>query len=423
MKVLGLVVEYNPFHNGHLYHIEESKRITGADSVVCVMSGNFIQRGEPAIVNKWARARMALLAGVNLVIELPVIYAMASAEFFSYAAVKLLDSLGVVDYISFGSENGRLDELDLISDILINEPEDYRLRLKQQLATGISYPAARETALGEYLKETGRYREGIETTLSSSNNILGIEYLKALKKLESRIEPYTIKRISNEYTSEELTGSISSATAIRKYISNKVDQETYLEKIKGTLPETSLEVLQEEFSTGRGPVFPKDFECIILSQIRRMTVQKLSELPYVSEGLENRIKEAAERSGTLEELIEAVCTRRYTRTRIQRALFNLVTGLTSSEFDKFNHYGGPQYIRVLGFNGRGRKLLTQINANAMLPVVIKTSDFKRSCNVLLARMLEIEALSTDMYVLAYDNPAFRMGGQEFTQNLVRFNHI
>lgn len=418
MKVLGIITEYNPFHNGHLYHLEQSKKLASADYVVCVMSGNFIQRGEPAIVSKWARTEMALLSGVDLVLEIPAVYAMASAEFFAFGSVKILDSLRIVDSICFGSERGRIDELDTIAEVLHREPEEYKGLLKEQLDKGLSYPAAREYALQLYFNGNSGGLEDISRIMGSSNSILGIEYLKALKKLGSTIIPLTINRISNKYNTEEITGSISSATSIRKHIFDTLSADRD-NNLKEVLPGPSVSVLKREFEHGRGPVFPYNFEDIILASVRRMADEQIKLLPYVSEGLENRIKEAASISGSLDEFIENISTKRYTRTRIQRSIFSILTGLTGPEFVKFNQYGGPQYIRVLGFNSKGRELLSIINKTASLPVIVKTANFKTSSNPLLKKMLEIEATATDMYVLGYSNPDFRKAGQEYTQNVVR----
>ncbi|MCX8131634.1 MAG: nucleotidyltransferase [Clostridia bacterium] len=416
MKVAGLVVEYNPFHNGHLYHLEQSKKLSDADYTVCIMSGNFIQRGEPALVNKWARAKMALLSGIDLVIELPVVYAMASAEYFAYGAVSILDSLGVVDSLCFGSESGSISELDLVAETLNMEPDNYKFFLKSKLNQGLSFPSAREAALIEYFK----YLDldiNISTIIGSSNNILGIEYLKALKRIGSSIKPLTIGRICNSYNSEQLTGSVSSATSIRKSILHTSDG-LLTPEVSKTLPDTSLSILKEEADAGRSPVFPKNFETALLSFLRRMPAEEIGLLPYVSEGMENRIKAASDSSGSLEELIANINTKRYTRTRIQRILFSIMTGLKAFELHAYVRDYGPQYIRVLGFSQRGRKLLSEIKVKAVLPTIIKTADYKRSCNPLLKRMLEIEAQATDMYVMGYSNPVYRKAGQEFTQNIV-----
>lgn len=432
MKVLGIITEYNPFHNGHMYHLQQSKELCSADYTVCVMSGNFIQRGEPALVNKHARAEMALLSGVDLVIELPVVYAMSTAEFFASASVKILDSLGIVDYLCFGSESGNIEELDYVASILCHEPLSYKVSLKKYLDEGYSFPSAREKALTENLKKSS-----IDCNiLSSSNNILGIEYLKAMKRLNSRISPLTIGRIANSYNSEEITGSISSATSIRKLISKSnfyksgnsgekkgtdINDSIYRNEdvLRNLVPEASARILLREFENGRGPVFPSHFEGILLAALRKMETEEISSLPYVIEGLENRIKTASEQAGTLDELIAGISTKRYPRTRIQRILFSVITGLTAKDLEDFNRNGGPQYIRVLGFNRKGRELLSLIKKSASLPIIVKTADWKNSENALLRRMLKIESTATDIYVLGYSNPEFRKAGQEFTQNIVR----
>lgn len=417
MKVLGLVVEYNPFHNGHLYHLEESKRITGADYTVCVMSGNFIQRGEPAIVNKWARAKMALMSGVDLVIELPVVYSMASAEYFGYGAVKLLDSLGCIDYICFGSESGNISDLEIIADVLVKEPQEFKAYLKECLDRGHSYPISRQEALEKYFRNHLNKPDLIQNTLASSNNILGIEYIKAAKRLNSSIKFKTIKRVSNNYNNEEVTGNISSATAVRKFIDINHNKSS-LTDMECLVPPTSFHVLMDEFSAGRGPVFSQHFDTYIIGQLRKMSTEDIKKLPYVSEGLENRIKKAADESGSIEALIDKIATKRFTRTRIQRIVFSVLTGISTEMFETFNSNEGPLYVRILGFNDKGRSLLKEIKSRCILPLITKTSQYKSSCNPLLRKMLQIEADSTDLYVLGYSNPLFRKGGQDFTENPV-----
>ncbi|HHW48052.1 MAG TPA: nucleotidyltransferase [Clostridiaceae bacterium] len=423
MRVAGIVAEYNPFHNGHLYHLNRTRELCSADYVVCVMSGNFIQRGEPAIVNKWARAKMALLSGADLVLELPVVYAMASAEFFAWGAVKILDSIGVVDNICFGSECGEVAPLEAVADILAFEPDLYKELLREKIGMGISYPSAREEALKQYCSQTMHTFDAasIEEIIGSPNNILGIEYIKALKKLNSKIKPVTVKRICNSYNSEELTGAISSATSIRKHIYETIDSKNGCIDVENHefLPETSFNILAEEFQNQRGPVSYNNFSDILLSIIRKMTLEELKDVPYVSEGLENRIKDAANNSGSFDGLLDKITTKRYTGTRIKRSLFSILAGIKKSDFEWFNANGGPQYIRVLGFNENGKQILAHAKKTSQLPIIVKAASFKNSDNPLIRRMLEIESAATDMYVLGYRNPEFKKAGQEFTQNVIR----
>lgn len=428
MKVLGAVTEYNPFHNGHLYHIQASRALTGAQCVVAVMSGNFTQRGEPAIVDKWARTEMALLCGVDLVIELPCIYSMASAEYFAFAAVKLLDSLDVVDYLCFGSESGEVEILAGIADILSEEPEQYKSALREFLSLGNSYPAARSQALISYIeKQYGKDRlhgyqllkklDHLPEILKNPNNILGIEYLKALRRLNSSIVPVTIKRAGNEYRSEELTGKLSSASSIRKIISENVWKEA-VQIIAPALPSQALAILEREIENGRGPVFPDDYEMLLLSHLRKMSVEETGKLPYMEKGLENRLKLSANNSGSFKELLDSVCTRRYPNARIRRILFSLLSGLKREDFDSFNKNGGPPYLRILGFNDKGRQLLSQVRDNTALPIINKSADFKNSTVQCIRSMLNIEASATDQYVLAFKNVNARKSGSEFTRNVI-----
>lgn len=218
MKVVGIVAEYNPFHNGHRYHIEEARKCTGADFVVVVMSGDFVQRGEPAVIDKYHRTEMALSQGADLVLELPAAFACASAEYFATGAVSLLHALGCVDTLCFGSECGHLDLLEEIADLFIQEPSEYKEYLKTALKSGYSFPAARDEALKEYFAEDLVKTAQIASVLSAPNNILGIEYIKALKVLGSSIRPVTITRMGQGYHETTFSDSFCSATALRRLL-------------------------------------------------------------------------------------------------------------------------------------------------------------------------------------------------------------
>ena len=413
MKVLGLLTEYNPFHNGHLYHLEKSKEITGCDTVICVMSGNFIQRGLPALVNKWARTEMALRNQVDLVIELPVYFSVSSAEFFAYGAVKLLDSLGIVDSLCFGSECGEVDILSLIAQVLLKEPALYKEKLRSFLSKGLSFPVARSCALQEYFSQSNKNDSAlIKTIINQPNNILGIEYLKALYSLESGIKPATIKRYKANYNSYLTYGNIASATAIRKMLKS-VD----INLAKTIIPESAFEILDNEFSKGRGPVFFEHFEATLISSIRKTDPEDLRKIFDIGEGIENRIKRAAQNNGTLTALIAGIKTKRYTLTRIQRILIHTLLGMLKESFNKFNLAGGPQYIRILGFSNKGKEILSKIK-NSSLPLVTTPSDFLHSCTDIARDMLNADILASDIYCLGYPSPSQRQGGQDFHQRIL-----
>ena len=408
MRVVGLITEYNPFHNGHKFHLEASKHLANADYAVCVMSGNFIQRGEPALFNKWARTKMALMNGVDLVIELPVSYVLQSAEHFAFGAVKILNSLNIVDYICFGSEQGEIELLNRIAAILADEPEEVSHSIQYSLKKGDSFPKAREKAIGAYLSSEDKH-SNIDTLLASPNNILGIEYIKALYKLNSNITPLTIKRHKTGYHSLEQKDEFASATAIR----NMLRQERHLKTLEPLMPSASYHILCGEMDKGQGPIFSQHFDMAIMTLLRRFDHLQLAAFPDVNEGLENRIRKAAHTFGTLEDTIAAVKTKRYTRTRLQRIMFNILLGITKDIFNTFQKYGGPQYIRILGMNQKGQKLLKLVNNAASLPAIVKPSSYHHSCNPLLRQMIELDFLATDLYTLHYPATDQRAGRSDY----------
>jgi len=411
MKVLGIVSEYNPLHSGHVYHIAASREKTGATHVVCVMSGNFVQRGEPAIVDKWARAKMALHSGVDLVLELPVVFACASAEIFARGAIRILDKTGIIDYLGFGSEQGEIETLKHIALVLVEEPPEFRILLKKYLKQGLSFPAAREKAVTGYLHDVP---EGI---LSKSNNILAIEYLKALIASGSGMEPVTIKRKGSGYQDPVIVESFSSATAIRNFLkeSNAVSDPV----LNGNIPPQTYSVLNECFKNNRGPVFPEDFAGIIIYLLRTIGPNKLKHTPDVNEGLESRLISNVFKAGTLNDLIESSVTSRYPSTRIKRILFNTLLGITKTDLKSIINDETCGYIRILGFNEKGRELLQRMQDTAAVPVISKTAKYRSGLSDLSKKMFEYDIRATDVYVLAFKNRSQRGGDQDFTTPVVR----
>ncbi|MDI3528214.1 MAG: hypothetical protein PWQ23_33 [Thermoanaerobacter sp.] len=400
MGILGIIVEYNPFHNGHLYHLQTSKELTKCDYTIAVMSGNFVQRGEPAIVDKWKRTQMALKAGIDLVIELPVVYATSTAENFAYGAVKLLDSLKIVDCISFGSEKGDLSELTKIAEILLEEPIYYRKALKEYLKSGITFAKARELALQKVINNNE-----IEKILQTSNNILAIEYLKALKKIGSSIAPFTIKRRGSLYTSLELKGEFASASSIRKHIFEKE-----LEGLEKYIPDFTKEILQSSFVKKQGPISLEEFSNILIYLLRNHI--PLNHIFDVSEGLENKIYKASYKTNNVEELIKLVKSKRYTESRIRHILIHLLLNIDKQIFKEFD---GPNYIRVLGFNEKGKEMLREIKKKSPLPIITKVSQYKIKLSN--TKMFEKDLFATDIYTLAYKNSS--IAGLDFIHPLIK----
>lgn len=406
-EVLGIVAEYNPFHNGHLYHIQKTKELTGAKYVVCVMSGNFVQRGNTSIVDKWKKAQMALANGVDLVIELPTVYSVSSAENFAQGAVRILENLGIVDTISFGTETDDFAALNNIANILAEEPREYTNFLKEGLSKGESFPKAREEALVRFLNDDKRYND----ILKSPNNILAIEYLKALKKLKSNITPVAVKREKVYYNDNFIVDDMASATAIRSLMKNK----DFAGLIK-VVPRSCYDVLTKEHEVGNVVYDLKVYEKEILYTLRKMTIDQISELPDVTEGLEHSIKNAANYCNNIDDFINIVKTKRYTQTRIQRILIFALLGITKKDLLLAKKV--VPYARILGFNDKGKMLLSGISQNSpKMEVITSVKRFlDNNSNKSYKRMLEIDIFATDVYTLGYRYDS--MANLDYTKNMI-----
>ncbi|MDO5779572.1 MAG: nucleotidyltransferase [Clostridium sp.] len=364
MNVTGIITEYNPFHNGHLYHLSEAKKSTNADSIICVMSGNFVQRGGPAIIDKWQRTEMALNNGVDLIIELPTYYSVSSAEFFAKGAVSILHHLGVVNNLFFGSECGNVDKLTTISKTLVNEDSKLKSLIKEYLAKGDTFAKAREKSLIEYLKD-----EDINKIITSSNNILGIEYIKSILRLNSNITPSTLKREGSNYNDKNLSNSFSSATAIRELLKNK----NPLEKLKNTIPEESFKIFSKLQDENYPFVFDEDMFKFIKYKIQTNCIN-FNNLYEITEGLENKLLKEIASSNSYEDFILKVKSKRYTYSKISRILTHIYIGLDSNNFLNIND-SNNLYARVLGFNKTGREVLSLIKANSSIPLITKVPRF------------------------------------------------
>lgn len=392
MRVLGLVVEYNPFHSGHLYHLEESRRVCQPDLTMAVMSGNFTQRGDAAIVDKWARAEMAVRCGVDVVFELPVAWAVRSARDFALGGVWHLHCAGAT-HLCFGSESGNAEELSQAADVLQSESPEFQLALRTELSTGVNYPRARFQALRKLGDETS-------TMLNEPNNILGIAYLLALRKIKSDIIPVTILRQGAGYHDENIESPLASATAIRQAI----HREAPLDSLP--IPTIAKSIISREQSLGKGPHGMENLNLLIKYAIRSQGAESLANLLDMESGLAYRLKRCEESSATVEELLSCLKTKRYTWTRLQRILCYALLGITSEITDEI-HAGGPQYLRILALKKRAAPLLKHLATS--IPIVTRPSELKGN------RSLKLDVHATNIYALGF--PDILHGGAQ--QDLTR----
>lgn len=404
MRVLGIIAEYNPFHNGHLYHLRESVRLASPDFTVCVMSGDFTQRGEPAMADKWIRAETAVRNGIDLVIELPFAFACNNAEFFAAGAVDILNRLGCVTHLSFGSEAGELDPLLEASEYLAYEEEELQKSIREFSDKGISYPRARYEAVR---KCRGDSCSGV---LKSANNILAVEYLKQLHLIKSPMEPITVKRYGTGYLEKDTFENIASATAIRHRMkdggdTNGIDDSSkkLSDNFKGIaefMPDETFQVLKN--IKRRINISFNDFYPLLVYRILTGDPKQLGEVLSATEGLENRILKAASRSSDMDALIAAVRSKRYTMTRIQRLFVHTLIQLDK---DSFRHILERRinYARVLGFSKAGASLLKRIKKDdrASIPVLTNINR-ELSAEAEERKLLKFDIAASDIYnLIAY----------------------
>ncbi len=410
MKVVGLITEYNPFHNGHKYHIDEAKKVTGADYVIAVMSGNFVQRGAPAVLDKYSRAKMALNNGVDLVLELPVCYATASAEYFAHGAVSLLERLGIVDFLCFGSECGDITLLEEAADFLLTAPPSFDKKLQAFLREGMTYPAARDHALQQQLEEQpSNHSTALANVLTEPNNILGIEYLKALKRLDSKIAPRTIQRIAAHYHAPDLSNEsvssvqISSATAIRRAIFSKGSKaDNYFEEIRHSVPADVFQTLREHHQL-RYPISEEDFSQAIKYKLLYESKDNLCEYLDISEDLAERLLKYSNRHLTISDLAQDIKTKNLTLTRINRALLHMLLNIKADTVEKYNQMGYTQYARVLGVKKESSYLLRKIEQMKRIPIITKVSKAELQLSPFAFEMLQGDIFAAHLYNLAvYD---------------------
>lgn len=409
MKTVGLITEYNPFHNGHLYHIEKAKEVTGADQVIIIMSGDFVQRGIPAIMPKRIRTEMALRCGASAVFELPVCYATGSAELFAMGAVSFLDMLGIVDAVCFGSESGNLEDLKRIADVLIDEPKPFKKALRKNLQSGMNYPAARQDALHSYWKE-----DDISFLLDSPNNILAIEYLKALRRLDSKILPYTIRRVDSDYHETELNDGYSSASAIRRLLSYTGNS---FEQLETQVPSTCFQLLQDNYKI-HYPVHQTDFSLLYKHIFLKENKKQLKRYADMDKELVNRIKNQLNDFTDIEQFCELLNTRDTTLTKINRACLHALLNIKKEDIEKFTKNGYHYYAHLLGFRQDRAKVLTQIKEQGKIPLLPKLTKTEEISHI-GRKMLKKDIFASNLYESAVTQRYRTTFCNELSQQIVR----
>lgn len=400
MRTVGVIVEYNPMHNGHVYHIEQSRKLADAEAVVAVMSGHFLQRGEPAVCDKWARTDMALAQGVDLVLELPVAYAVQPAEWFAYGGVATLEATGVVDALCFGSEIGSMQPLEAAAAQLADEPAAFAELLQAGLKAGSSYPKAYAEAAGALALQGDAAHEMQATPqwLAEPNNSLGLHYMMALRRIGSTIKPYTIERVKAGYHDQQVNDSpIASATAIRKLVFGTEG----LSDAAAYMPVSSFQLLKQLHEASRSAVNWNSFSSQLFYRLATLTHHELESILEVTEGLEYRILQSLPdlASPDVYELLSALKTKRYTHTKLQRMLAHILLGHTKEAFGPEALGLGPNYIRVLGFTERGQALLKRMKRTASLPVIQRLT--RENATLGGANGLAADARATAVYATAF----------------------
>ena len=388
MNVNGIIAEYNPFHNGHKYHLEDAKKITGADYTIIVMSGNFMQRGTPAIINKYKRTEMALRNGADLVLELPTYYSISSAEYFATGSVALLDKLGVVDHLCFGSECGNLPILEKIAKILLEEPEDYVKTLRMHLREGLSYPAARNWALIQADPSLSDYKD----VFSSPNNILGIEYIKALQRRNSSLSPVTTKRAGSDYRDIRLGEKQSSALAIRQAVYSREDRDFLKDQMPESAYDIMIQTLEEEKPMSLN-VFSSMLHYKLLSESETGYTKYLDVTPDLSDRIRKNLYQYTGFRG----FCDLLKSKDMTYTRISRCLMHILLGMTTEKMNAYKNMDYVPYARVLGFKKEAQPLLNNIKSSSSIPLIVKLADAEQTLSPEAYNMLKEDLYMNSIY--------------------------
>lgn len=438
MKITGFITEYNPFHNGHLYHMEQAKQLTGADYTVALMSGSHVQRGEPAVFDKYTRTKMALSAGVDLVLELPAAFSTASAMEFASYGISLFTALGAVDSVVFGSECGSLAPLQAAAKLLSEEAPEFRAALQQYIKSGMTYPQARAAALSQTaapkntagLEQTvmpesaaALDRQELEALLSSPNNILGIEYLRAAQRLKSHLSFYTVRREGSHYHENCILAdsNFPSASALRQELKKEAALSAGSSTIQtaksfsGLIPDSCLSILKDEI-----PVFADDYSLLLQDQILRLQAIKNEEMPDIADfspELLAHLKKSGPWPASYTKRVQNLKSRQFTYTRISRALLHLLLDIHTRDIEQWKAEGYAPYARILGFRRESAPLLKELKKRSSIPFINKTADAPKCISASALRMLEQEIRVSHLYqsVKAQKGGQFR---NEYTEGVI-----
>ena len=381
MKLTGIIAEYNPFHSGHEFHIKKAKELTGSDCCVVVMSGDFVQRGEPAVYSKYIRTRMALCCGADLVVELPSAFAVSSAEDFAACGVSLLTSLGAVDTTCFGSEDGQVQPLLTAASLQAEESPEFSGLLNQGLKQGLSWPQARNHALirmAGTVPDFPLQPESLDRLLGSPNNLLGIEYCKAIIRSSSHLKPVTVKRMGQGYHDSVLDQGQASASALRRLMTENIRTPDQLpdpdSSLSSHVPRSILPMYGAEPA-----VTANDLSGLLNYTLLTMASQDIDFAGYadVSKEMDSRLRTRLLEYENWEGRIRQLKTRQYTYTRISRALLHILLAMTDQDVAQYKSAGYAPYARILGFKKDNAKLLSMIKKQSSIPLITKTADATR----------------------------------------------
>lgn len=423
MNVTGIIAEYNPFHNGHLYQIKKAKEETNADYIIVIMSGDFVQRGTPAIINKYVRTQMALNCGADMVIEMPSIWATASAEYFATAGVAALDKLGIVTHMSFGAETTNLDLLFSISKVLVEEPTFYKASLNVYLKNGLPFPLAREYALGEYFDTSSE----IVKALRTPNNILAIEYLKAIYRRSSQIKPHIVLRKGAGYHDEDSTQELLSATGVRKCL-QLIDETTIdsdlnadflnnLATLQASIPATTLPLLQD-YTMAADLLNINHFSYLLKYKLLTECEHGFHDYADCNIDLSNRIVNQLSAFVSYSQFCDLLKSKEITHSHISRSLLHILLNIKFTDYEQGKAMDYIPYLRVLGFRKDAIPLLTRIKKNAVIPLITKMANASELLSDTAYHMLKQDIFAADLYQSAVTENTNQTFPNEFTRGLI-----